>query len=334
MTIRLIDNGDAWDRFVDESPGSTLFHRWQFLRILEKHSGFRLYPYGVYRGEELICVFPLFYRAQSGLRMAFSPPPGMCVPYLGPVMCPIYSDLRQRKKESYLNMAVDEIQGEIARLSPNYASFNAVPGFDDIRPFQWAGYDIRISHTYLLDINRPLETIWEGFDANCKKAIRSCSKHQVSLEETRDARKFYDITRERFRAKGLNCPIPAADYLSEIIDTFPGNARMYFLYAGDEIAYIALNTEYRGRLMFWLGEINIRTDMAGNEFAKWEFIKDARARGFREVELEGATMKQLCMFKSRFNPDLKHSYIINRKDFVGNIAEWAYRNFMMKKVLA
>jgi hypothetical protein len=334
MSITLLDNADLWDRFVDESPYGMLFHRWKFLQILEKYSGFKVYPYGMYRGNELVCVFPLFYRAYGGLRMVFSPPPGVCVPYLGPVMSPLYDGLRQRKKESYLNAAIDEIQGQIAKFSPHYTSFNAVPGFEDIRPFKWAGYDVAVSHTYILDISGPIDKVWEGFDANCKKGIRTCGSQEVTLKQTHDSRKFYDITRERFKGMGLSCPIPGADYLTEIINTFPENARMYFLYADDEIAYIALNTEYKGRLMFWLGEINIRTDIACNEYAKWEFIRDASSRGFTEVELEGATMKQLCMFKSRFNPALRHNYLIYRKGAIGNIAEWAYRNFVMKSIRA
>ncbi len=333
MSIKLLDNPALWDKFIEESPYGMIFHRWEFLRIIEKYSGFRLYPFGVYRGEELVCTFPLFYKSYGGLRMVFSPPPGVCVPYLGPVMSPLYDGLRQRKKESYLNAVVDEIQGQIAKFSPNYVSVNTVPGFEDIRPFKWAGYDIGISHTYILDISGPLDKLWEGFDANCRKGIKSCGKLPVVLKETRDARKFYEITQERFRGIGMNCPLPSVDYLTEIIDTFPENARMYFLYAGEEIAYIALNVEYKGSLMFWLGEINVRTDLAGNEYAKWEFIKDAKARGFREIEFEGATMKQLCMFKSRFNPVLKHNFIIYRKDLVGSFVEWTYRNLKMKKVV-
>ena len=331
MSIKLLDNEDLWDRLVEESPYGMLFHRWKFLQILEKYSGFRLYPFGVFRGDEPVCLFPLFHRTYGGLRMVFSPPPGVCVPYLGPVMSPLYDDLRQRKKESYLNAVVDEVQGQIAKFAPHYVSFNTVPEFGDVRPFQWEGYDIGVSHTYVLDISGPLDRVWEGFDANCRKSIRTCGRQQVTLKQTDDARKFYDITRVRFEGMGMSCPLPGADYLTEIIRTFPDNARMYFLYAGDEIAYIALNTEYKGRLMFWLGEINVRNDMAGNEYAKWEFIKDAKARGFTGVELEGATMKQLCQFKSRFNPVLKHSYIIYRKDLLGSVAEWAYKNFRMKK---
>ncbi len=60
MSIKLLDNEDLWDRLVEESPYGMLFHRWKFLQILEKYSGFRLYPFGVFRGDEPVCLFPCF----------------------------------------------------------------------------------------------------------------------------------------------------------------------------------------------------------------------------------------------------------------------------------
>lgn len=50
MTVTMINDKDLWDRFVDESPYGLLFHKWDFLHIIEKHTGYQLLPYGVYKG--------------------------------------------------------------------------------------------------------------------------------------------------------------------------------------------------------------------------------------------------------------------------------------------
>ena len=50
MAISIIDDSELWDRTVDQSPYGLLFHKWDFLKIAEKHTGWKLLPYGVYKG--------------------------------------------------------------------------------------------------------------------------------------------------------------------------------------------------------------------------------------------------------------------------------------------
>jgi hypothetical protein len=42
---RVIWDRELWDGFVDASPYGTLFHKWGFLRIVEKHTGYKLFLY-------------------------------------------------------------------------------------------------------------------------------------------------------------------------------------------------------------------------------------------------------------------------------------------------
>lgn len=330
MPAELLEDRGQWDEFVEESPDGMLFHRWDFLKIVERHTGYRLLPLGVRRGNELVCVFPLFFRSLKGLNMVFSPPPGACVPYLGPAFSPEYHSLRQKRKEGYLNGAFEDVSRELVKLAPNYISVSAVPGFDDVRPFMWAGYDIGINYTYYLDLSRPLDKILDSFDPDCRKKIRTGDKYGLRIVQTHDVETFYAITLDRFSSRGMGSPILSPGYLLDLLDAFPDNVKMYFAYAGDEIVSIALNCTYKGSLMFWLGEINLRKDIPGNELLKWEFIRQAKQQGLREVELEGAGLKHLCLYKSKFNPSLRQTFVASKKDPLGAAAEWAYKNIMTK----
>ncbi len=335
MSVSIIDNTDLWDRFVDESPHGTLFHKWKFLKILEKHSGFRLHPYGVYKGNELICIAPVFFKTYGpGLRMAFSPPPRAAVPNLGPVMSSTYSGLRQSKKENYLNAAIDDLAAELGKQAPDYTFISTPVGLDDARPFQWAGYDIAVHYTYVLDLGKPLDELWSGFSPDCKKNVKRCEKYDLSIRQTTDAETFFKIQNDRLGSKGLNAPISGAGYLKDVLEAFPDNVKMFFVYAGNEIASVALHCEHNGSMMFWMGDINVRRDIPCNEHMMWEFIKDAKARGFREIEFEGASLRQLCQYKSKFNPVLKQHYYVMKKDLRGRAAEWAFKNLVAKKIFS
>lgn len=330
MPAEIIHDPALWDGFIEESPYGMLFHRWDFLKIIEKHSGYTLYPYGVYRGEELACLFPLYYRRDKGMKMVFSPPPGMCIPYMGFVVSPVYDTLKQKRKERFLTEVADDINGEIEHFSPNYSSFSTVPGFRDARPFLWNGYNASLNYTYLVDLSKPLEEVWEGFDKDTKKRIRVCEKYGLQLKQVNYVREFYDIMKKRFAEMGLSSPLASPGYVEDILKAFPDNIKLYFLYHGEEVVSVVLNYEYKGRLMLWLGDINIHREISGTEYQNWELIKSARLRGFKEVEIEGASIQQVCTFKSKFNPTPEINFILNKKDPLGVMAEWAYVNLIRK----
>jgi hypothetical protein len=75
VSLVLIQDQTSWDQFIDNSPHGLLFHKWNFLKTIELHSGYELLPYGINKGESLICVIPLFYKKIMGLKLLFSPPP-------------------------------------------------------------------------------------------------------------------------------------------------------------------------------------------------------------------------------------------------------------------
>ncbi|WP_292490545.1 hypothetical protein [Methanoculleus sp. 10] len=163
MTAGLIDDADTWDTFVNESVSGRLFHKWDFMKITEKHTGFTFLPYGIFRGNELICIFPLFKKQIHGLTILLSPPPLQSViPYLGFIMGQSYDAAKQSKKESMLRSVAEDLESEIAALAPNYLALTQVPGFIDIRQFLREGYEARIHFSYVIDLEPPLAEIWNG----------------------------------------------------------------------------------------------------------------------------------------------------------------------------
>jgi hypothetical protein len=331
MSVKIIEDQRLWDEFVEKSPYGMLYHRWDFLKVIEKHAGYRLHPYGVYKGEELACVFPIFTKSYLGLRFIFSPPPRTGVPYMGPVISPLYDSYKQRKKESYIGGVVDEVAAEMKKLSPSYTSISTVPGFMDARPFKWGGYQANLYYTYAIDLRKPLNDIWDSMDKDCKREIRTAEKHSLSLKETHDVKTFFGIMKERYIQQGLNFPVMSEEYLEDVLAAFPRNIKMYLLYDSDKVIDVMVNYEYNGRFMFWMGWVNLDKKIHGNEYATWEFLKMKKEEGYSEFEIAGGNTRRLCLFKSKFNPDLEFYYTIEKMNSLGRLAEWAYLNLVKKR---
>jgi hypothetical protein len=336
MTIKLMDDGRQWDSFVEESPYGLLYHKWGFLKIVEKYSGYRLLPYGVYKGDELICLFPMFFRVKSGLKLLYSPPQQTLayVPYLGFVMSPVYDDLRQHKKENYMDIVAREFNREARKLSANHAAIAASPGFVDFRHFKWSGYHVDVGYTYIIDLKRSTQELWNSLSKDCRKSIRECEKKHLTLKLSDDVDSFMNIMRQDLEHKGSTFfHRQSPEYLKELMACFPDNLKMSFLYEDDYLVAAAINCEYKKHLLLWMcGKDCSRGDYG--EYLNWEFIKTAHDNGIERVENWGTEQKQLCVYKSKFNPVLEPRYALIKDDAIGRLVNWTYGSIAKQPLIS
>lgn len=331
LTIELIQDGQIWDEFVDESPYGLLFHRWDFLKVVERHTGYQLRSYGVYKGEKLLGLFPLYYRKSGGVRMLFSPPPKTGIYYMGFVLSKEYDGLKQSKKERELGYFSDEMEEKIEETSPDYLLINTVPSFKDARFFKWSNYSVEPNYTYTINLDGSVEEIWSSFNRYLRKDINSAESTGLTLGSAEDISAFYSMLNRRYKEQGLADPLISQDYLKDLFEAYPDNIKMYYIYdKGGEILSAFATLEYKDRCQGWMGLM--RATGHANEFLIWNMIKLSKAKNFKNFEIIGANVKNQCPFKSKFNPELEMNYIISKKNMLGNMAEWAYVNLIKNKL--
>ncbi|CAJ37288.1 GNAT family N-acetyltransferase [Methanocella arvoryzae] len=336
MPASIINDEEVWDRFVDNSPYGTLFHKWKFLKIMEKYSRYQLLPYGIFKGKELACLFPLFYKAEKGLRFVASPPRQsiLYVPYLGYVMSREFDGWKQHKKESFTCDIVHDINREISRLSPNYTSIFPVPRCTDMRPFRWSGYTVDLGYTYITNLERTEEELWNSLTSNCRKDIRDLKDKSLQFKAYNDVDRFFEVMRSVLAQEGptfFHAQTP--EYLKEIIAAFPENVKMNALYEDDTPLYISTTIEYNGRLLMWMAGSASDRYNSGECFV-WELLKDASRRGLKVAENWGTEQRRLCNFKSKFNPSLEMTCIVRKTDGIGKLATMTYNGVARMPLLS
>ncbi|MDD2473926.1 MULTISPECIES: GNAT family N-acetyltransferase [unclassified Methanoculleus] len=339
MTMEVIDDGNVWDTFVDESATGCLFHKWEFMKITGKHTGFTFLPYGVFKGNELICILPLFERQMHGISILLSPPPLQSViPYLGFVMGRRYDTAKQSKKESMLKEVAQQFEDELAVLTPNYLAITQVPGFIDVRQFLRGGYDTRIHFSYVIDLEPPLSEIWNGFSSNLRTKIRKVEKDGYRLEKSTDLSIFYKTIAERFSEPEMNIPMISRAYFEDLYRAYPDGLGIYYLYDDSgAVTGVQATQEYKD-FTLWMGAPKL-TATPGNEFLQWLLLQQAKAAGYRRMENVGANNENLNLFKAKFNPAVTIFLELSRQDLFGRVARWAYSTIaskgpMKRKVLS
>lgn len=322
MIAVIINDKDIWDRFVDASPCSTLFHKWDFLRIMEKHTGYKLYPYGFFDGNRLRCVFPLFHRREFGVGVAYSSPPSANLPYLGIITDQTGDEMCRAGNEEFAYGISDMVDECAARLSASYTYIKTVPEVLDIRPFIRDGYHTMIGFDYYFDLTRPIDEIWNGLGKECKRDIRHQEKMGLEIRRSDDVDVFYDMMQDRFTSLGLTTYYhhDHRAYVQEVVNAFPDNIELLYLCHEGNVEGVAVNYAYNGRYLLWMGGASGRY----NEYFLWETLRHAKEAGSTSLHNPGADTKRLTPFKSKFNPSLEIVYAFEKMGTIGRLVQDSY----------
>ena len=320
MAVELLDDKKRWDQFVETSPQGSIFHRWDFLKTVERHSKYRFLPYCVYSGEELRCIFPFFIWRDRPLTYLCSPPPlHTQIPYLGPAFDPSVQALKATAKEKVLNQVTDEVCREIDRIAPNFVSIATVPNFIDVRSFIWKGYREHLSFTFTIDLEKSLDEIWASFSKGCRQQIRRLNTYSPEIQQTNDVSPLLDIWRPRFSELGMKVPLLSDSYLKELVATFPQDVTVYNLIIDGKLATaIACCALQKERYHTWIGMVNARKDLQVIEYLNWEVVKRAKSEGFKKLDL-GVSDAGPARYKSKFNPALEPFWTLNKTDTLHKI---------------
>jgi hypothetical protein len=241
---------------------------------------------------------------------------------MGLVMGKEHADHKQQKRESYLDLAWADIDRELKNNRANFISFTFMPEMTDVRPFIWGDYDVRLFYTYLLNLEKPVETIWDSFETACRRNINKSVKEGLYYKQHTDVDLFYEIMTAALKGQGRTFFLrQSKEYLKDLLDAYPQNIKMYIVYHNEEALGAHVNCEYKDLCITWLGNAALNRDIASNEYYIWEMIKMAKSTGYKRFEMWGGDMKRLNKFKSKFNPALVPYYHVRKKDAIGKLAD-------------
>jgi hypothetical protein len=319
MVVELLEDKGRWDKFVEASPEGSLFHKWDFLKTVERHSRSRFLPYCVYSGEELRCIFPFFTGRGRGMTRILSPPPLTQIPYLGPAFTPSVQALKTSGKEKILDQVIGEVCREIDTIAPNIVSITTVPNFIDVRFFIWKNYREHARMTYVIDLERSLDEIWASFNRSCRHQIRRLSAYSPEIQQTDDVSALLDIWRKRFSELRVQVPLLSDSYLKELVAAFPQEMTVYNLIIDGRLATAtACCVMQKERYGYWIGMVNACNDLNVNEYLVWEVVKRAKSEGFKKLDL-GPSDAGPAQYKSKFDPVLEPYWTLEKTDTLHKI---------------
>lgn len=329
MNVERIDLSE-WDRMLP-STGFEVFHTPEALSVLNEHADGELHLLGATKGEQPLALVPAFVQRRSMGTAVLSPPPGLGVPRLGPVLMPTSPKRRKREKlnREFAEAVVDRLGGDDSRT---LFRMECNVTYDDPRPYVWAEFDIESAFTYVLDVDdMDTEPIRSSFSKSLRREIRDAEDLpiEIGLEGIEGAQAVYDDTRSRYEEQDEPFPLEWA-YVRDLVDALGERARTYIARGPGGEFLSGITVLYSNdAAYFWQGGTRATYEGTSvNSAVHWRIIEDLATDpeldGVTQYDLMGANTERLCRYKSKFSAELVPYYVIESNGAAMALAKTAY----------
>lgn len=334
VEIRIADENNApdWEKLVETSPYSTIFHRWEWLKTVEKHTKSRFYPMIGYENSIPIGIFPLFFQKIFSIRSLFSPPPATAIPYLGPLMLQ-REETAYDRESSYMEFSSKVLEFISSEIKPNYTRFNFSPGIIDLRPLIWANYEINPYYCYYVNIKKSdSANLLAQFKKRLRQGINRAVRFGVTVREGGDADipKIYNLMQRRYGEQDKLVTVNE-QYLTEIYNKFRNNIKVWVAeYEGDMLTGL-IEVRHKDELASWIGNPKPETkDVNANDLLNYTALKWACDNGFSRYTTVGAAgVQRLYTYYSKFNFEPLLSLTAKKySSTIFKLAESSYTNII------
>jgi hypothetical protein len=323
------NKASEWDALVNNSAQGTLFHTWNWLEIIERHTRSILYPLVVKNEDVPLGIFPLFFQKKGVLKMVFSPPPRTSVFYMGPIVIN-YETLRQDKRENNyfeIQKLIDEYI--TTELDADYVSISLPPGLPDPRPFSWSNYSVTPLYDYVINLNNGADFLFQTLDKKRRQDINRIHRKGIKVEigSKKEYELILDLMEERYKqqAKIVNVP---KDYLLDIYDAFSEYLTIFYATYEGEVITGLIDLHYKDSIYSWIGNLKPVKYIAPSpsDLINWEAVKYGCEQGFKSyVLLSAAGNKRLYAYNAaKFNPQLSIRFSVKRSSFTAGMIEKGY----------
>jgi len=326
----------AIDEWRDTLPddGFEVFHTAEALSVLDGYVDGDLRLYSGYKGDHPVGLVPVIVRDTLFSTIVCSPPPGMSVPRLGPVLMPNSPKRRKREKvnQRFIDAVLDTVEGnsplELFRMVCNTR-------YADPRPFRWQNFDLDTKFTYVLDLNgADGDEVFSSFSKSLRREVRDAEKLDVTVqqESVDGAKRIYEQTRDRYREQDRGFSLPKA-YVEDLVEELRtvDRARAYTARDRDDEFLTGITVLYSNdAAYYWQGGTRtVHDGVSINSLLHWRIIQDVIEDPPREsvtrYDLMGANTERLCRYKSKFGADLVPYYGIESSGRTMSLAKKTYQ---------
>ncbi len=193
----------AWDEFVRRAVGGTVFSTWGWLQCAQQATGNPFRCLGVYRNGQLVAGLSGSETQRAGLRRLATP---ALTPHGGLLLAPVAGKGPAKAESEWLRAA--ELLVAHLRQEYHHCALVHAPALSDMRPFTWAGWEVRVRYTYQMELGDQ-EALWERLERRTRTVIRKAEGSGLRVLPVEDMALFRQQYERLYARQGGRPPVDA-----------------------------------------------------------------------------------------------------------------------------
>lgn len=304
LPVRLLDPGEysLWDESVSTSPTGSLFHTSQWLKTISTLQGVECRIYGCWIEDDLAGGCPLFVRRMGMFTIGTSIPP--MTPF-GGILLASPDSVSCLSKERWKMTVSRSLIRKIGNDTVDSVHIVNTPGYTDIRPFLWEGWDPRVFYTYSLDPGNL------RLSRNARRNLKKARENAIYVKPSENIADFCTLFTETFRRRGVS-PAVNVEFLQGVFDTLSRSGQCRLMAAENasgEMIGGDLYLTFLQRACRWAAVTSPELRDSGGSFLLiQESIREFEERGYGQVNMMTANVPFLSEFTMNFGATLVPYY--------------------------
>jgi len=306
VTVDTVRSAHEWTQLLDQ-PGSTVFHRWDWLTWIASRLGVRFVPLKVLHQGIPVGVAPILVRHRWGIASANIVP----FPYLGPVVPAelVAATTREmmRWARRHRVVSMDSCLHPEARVPDGVLCDQGLA-------------EERVD-TYLIDLTGRSESeLFARLGGDARTAVRRSVKRGVSLRTSTPEDLREVLPAIHLEALGEQAPYAyvLGDALAE--GTLPVPARCATALLDGVPVGVSITLGGTDTAVGWLGGVfHAAQASQANAALVWDAIAWAAAEGYATLDMCGAPDPGIAAYKRKFRPRVE-THLVGRWQTPGVVA--------------
>ncbi|AKB20496.1 GNAT family N-acetyltransferase [Methanosarcina sp. WH1] len=312
-----------WDLLVEEAQPGTLFHTSDWLEICRDVLSKDLKIYGCFRNGELVGGCPLFVKNIRGILKVATSTCRM-TSYSGPLIKESAST-KASKRMQETHEILNPLREFLCKQGFDSIHLTFAPGFEDIRPFTWNGWDSAVHYTHYLYLK---ENIDSNLSRERQMELKTATEAGLKTRALNDPETYYRLLSLAYEKQKLEPPLPE-EFYERVFKLFQEkNIGYMFVSETPEGEAVAAHLNLYGKkcAVIWTAALNPDFAHLGpiahlyyNEFL------DLNSRDFKYMNVMAANIPAFVDFIMGFSPELIPYYSVTLESKKYSIAKTLYK---------
>ncbi len=256
------EDASAWDRFVDQCPQSTFFHRAGWQQVIEQAFGHKTHYLLAQRGSDILGILPLarvthFYFGDTLSSLPFG----------------VYGGIASIDDEATrrLDLAAQDLAHALGVDQLEYRQRQSLHA-------DWPRKDLYV--TFRKEIDPDPDANMKAIPRKQRAMVRSGIKNGLVSEIDAGVDRFYRVFADNMRRHGT--PVFSKKYFRILKEVFGEDCEVLSVLKDGRVVSSVMTFYFKDEMLpYYAGYLVSARDLAANDFKYWELMRRGCQRGGR-----------------------------------------------------